>query len=152
MFILPSGKWFKLPCFDHLFSLRTQTDKKNKNSSSENRVYFANNPVFGKKKIMGKNASLQTIWTSLCFPLLLFPWQLVEADYTELPSNTQRHRGALLDSPVSQGRACPGKTSCCSTYFVLKSSPPQLPSLVLIDAYWKFCFLEAWISQAPVSN
>lgn len=49
MFILPSGKWFKLPCFDHLFSLRTQTDKKNKNSSSENRVYFANNPIFGKK-------------------------------------------------------------------------------------------------------
>lgn len=49
-----------------------------------------------KKKKVWKNASSQTFWTSSCFLLLLFPWQLVGVDFTKSPSNPQRHRWGLL--------------------------------------------------------
>lgn len=156
LLVLPSGKWFKLPCFDHLFSLRAHTQARKvktvpqKTGSVLQTINFLEGGK--KKKVVGKNALLQTICSSSCFLLLLFPWQLVEADFTALLCNILRHQWGLLDSGVSQDMSCPGETSCCCSYFGLKSSPPQAPSLVLMEAQMKsFAVLEAWVSQVPAS-
>lgn len=85
LLVLPSGKWFKLPRFDHLFSLCTNTQAREvKTVPQKTWSVLQTINFFEEKKIVEKNALLQTIWPSSCFLLLLFPWQLVKADFTAL--------------------------------------------------------------------
>lgn len=76
LLVLPSGKWFKLPCFDHLFSLcaHTQARKVKTVPQKTGSVLQTINFLEGEKK---KKSCGEKCFTANNLFILLFPPALV---------------------------------------------------------------------------